>query len=282
MGKGGGWELREKRVLLTGATGGLGVVVARRLADAGAALALSARRTEPLDALAAELRARGARAETLACDLSDPEAAEALVGRADRALGPLDAVVSNAGIETCAAYTRHPRSELVSTINTNLVGPMVLVWRALRGMAERGSGRIVLVSSMAGKGPTPYQAAYAASKAGLVGLSQSLRAELAGTNVTVSVVCPSFVTGADDGMYVRMEREGFEAPRALGRAPAERCADAVLRALRTGLPELLVSTRPVRPLLALGALRPGLSERVVAVSGVTDFFRGVAASRGRL
>ncbi|MFX0576080.1 SDR family NAD(P)-dependent oxidoreductase [Nocardia nepalensis] len=273
--------LQGKNILLTGAAGGLGRQIAVTLARQGASLVLSGRDRAALTTLRDELGRSGSRAEIVVADLSRAEEAEGLVPRAEEALGPLDVVVSNAGIEIYAGYATHVRAELEATIGVNLLAPMLVVRSALPGMLERGSGRIVLVSSLSGKGPNPYGAAYAASKAGLVGLARSLRAEFHSRPVSFSVVCPSFITEASDGMYVRMQRAGLRAPRTFGTATATACADAVLDAVLTGRPEILVNSRPMRPLLALGELFPALSSRLLVWLGITSFFRSVAEQRGR-
>jgi NAD(P)-dependent dehydrogenase (short-subunit alcohol dehydrogenase family) len=131
--------------------------------------------------------------EPIAADLGDLGQAAALVGRAEAMLGPIDLLVNNAGIEPAAAYRALNEDELEAVVRVNLLAPMVLARRALPGMLERGRGHIVTVSSMAGKAGTACNTAYATTKAGLVGLTRSLRAELAGQPVGASVVCPGFV-----------------------------------------------------------------------------------------
>lgn len=275
-------DLRGKTVLLTGATGGLGGVLAHRLAHRGAKLVLTGRNLDKLNKLANDLSPLGGDVVVLPADISSLEAIENLVERVDGEVGALDALVSNAGVEYYGAYTRHDFHELEQTITTNLLAPMALVRSVLPGMIARQTGHIVLMSSISGKAPNPYGAAYSASKAGLVGLSGSLRTELAGTGVNCSVICPAFITDVEDGMYVRIQREGLRPPGLVGLAPAARCADAVMRVLRTGEPEVIVSSRPLRLMLAAEALWPALSERVLAKTGVADFFKQLSARRGRL
>jgi len=275
-------DLQGKTALLTGATGGLGSVLARRLAERGATLALTGRNTDKLGRLADELSALGSQVHVVPTDLGSLEAIQALVATVENEIGALDIVVSNAGVEYYGAYTKHDVHELEQTVTTNLLAPMVLIRSVLPDMIARRTGHIVLMSSISGKAPNPYGAAYAASKAGLVGLSSSLRTELTGTDVSCSVICPVFVTDVADGMFIRIQREGLTPPGLLGVAPAERCADAVMRALQTGEPEIIVSTKPLRVMLAAEMLWPALSERVLAKTGVTEFFKQLSARRGRL
>lgn len=276
-------DLHGQVVLLTGATGGLGGVLARRLADRGATMVLTGRRAERLEQLAAELTARGVSVHVVPADLSSPTDIEALVAKVAKDVGAIDVLVSNAGVEYYGSYARNDVSELEETITTNLIGPMTLVRAVLPGMLVRGTGRIVLMSSISGKAPNPYGAAYAASKAGLVGLSSSLRTELTGTGVSCSVICPAFVTDVEDGMFIRIQREGLPTPPGMvGVAPADRCADSVLRVLRTGQPEIIVSNKPLRLMLAGAILWPRLAERVLRNAGVPQYFKQLSAIRGRL
>jgi short-subunit dehydrogenase len=275
-------DLHGKVVLLTGATGGLGGVLARRLADRGATLVLTGRKADKLEKLAGELTPRAVAVHVVSADLSSPAGVEALVAKVDNEVGALDILVSNAGVEYYGSYARHDVSELEETITTNLLSPMILVHAVLPGMLDRGTGHIVLTSSISGKAPNPYGAAYAASKAGLVGLSSSLRTELTGTGVSCSVICPAFVTDVEDGMFIRIQREGLRTPGMVGVAPAARCADAVMRVLKTGEPEIIVSDKPLRPMLAAAILWPSLSDRVLAEAGVPEFFKQLSARRGRL
>jgi short-subunit dehydrogenase len=264
--------------LMTGAAGGLGTHLARALAGRGVHVGLSGRNEGALEALRDELRARGVRAEAVPADLSDPRQAAGLVGRAEAAIGPLDLLVNNAGVEETVEYPRLDDGALQAMVAVDLVAPMLLTRHALAGMTARGRGHVVNVGSLAGKGGVPYEAVYATTKAGLVGLTRSLRAELEGTPVGASVVCPGFVSG--DGMYARMADElGVRAPLPLRPVPPERVVDAVLAAIEGDRPEVLVSAVPMRPLLALQELMPRLTERVVLALGTRRFFGAVAARR---
>lgn len=133
--------------------------------------------------------------------------------------------MNNAGVEVVAAYSAFTDEEFEAMVRLNLLAPMVLMRNALPAMLARGGGHGVTVSSMAGKGGVAYDAAYATTKAALVGLTRSLRVELAGQAVGASVVCPSFVAG--DGMYGRAQELGLQAPLALRAVPrARRAGDA--------------------------------------------------------
>ena len=164
-------------------------------------------------------------------------------------------------------------------VDLNLVAPLLLTHRVLPGMLERGRGHVVFISSVAGKLGPAYQAPYAASKAGLIGLTQSLRAQYLDAPVGFSVICPGFVGG--DGMYQRMVEEGFSSNRLMGATTIDKVAVQVLAAIRRDSPEVIEAGSPLRPVLALGQLAPRLVERGMPRVGATELFRRLAVSRGR-
>jgi short-subunit dehydrogenase len=273
-------ELRGRTALVTGASGGLGAHLARRLAREGMNVALTARREQELSALAQELEGSfGVRCAALPADLADLGQVDPLIDRAEAALGPIDLLLNNAGVESAAAFTVYSRAELTAGIDLNLTAPLLLTHRVVPGMLARRRGHVVFISSLAGKLGPAYGEPYAATKAGLVGLTQSLRAEYLHEPVGFSVVCPGFIRG--DGMYQRMVEEGVKASRMVGETTTEKVADAVVRAIRRDEPEAIVNGTPMRPALAIVQLAPGLAERVAPIFGVTELFRRTAAARGR-
>jgi short-subunit dehydrogenase len=265
---------------LTGASGGLGKHIARSLAAEGVRLVLSGRNEEALARLRDELVGRGTEADIITADLMDATAVDGLVERTEAQAGPIDVLVNNAGLEITAAFTSSTREELDSILTVNLLGPMRLIHCVLPGMLARGQGHVVNISSLAAKVGPPYEAPFVAAKAGLIGLTQSLRSELADSPVGCSVICPGFV--AQDGMYARMAEQGIKAPMAFGTSRPERVGRAVVRAIVKDLPEVIINPRPVRPLLELAIVAPGQAERVLRASGASDVFRRQAELRGRL
>lgn len=272
-------ELLGRTALVTGASGGLGAHLARRLAREGMNVALTARSEDALTTLADELQALGVRSAALPADLSDLDQIDLLLERAESALGPLDLLVNNAGVEIGGAFTACTRAELTSTVDLNLTAPLLLTHRVLPGMRERRRGHVVFISSIAGKLGPAYNGTYAAAKAGLVGLTQSLRAEYAHEPVGFSVVCPGFIAG--DGMYQRMVEAGVRSNRLMGETTLEKVTDATLRAIRRDLPEVIETGAPVRPALALAQVAPRLVERVAPRFGMTEIFHRIAVVRGR-
>ena len=187
------FDLAGKTALVTGASGGIGGAIAQALHAAGATVALSGTRTAPLEALAAEL---GSRAHVLTCDLSDPASVEALPKSAAAAMGSVDILVNNAGITRDNLFMRMSDEEWQSVIDVNLTSTFRLCRGVLRGMMKARWGRIINISSVVGATGNPGQGNYAASKAGMVGMSKSLAAEVASRNITVNCVAPGFITTA--------------------------------------------------------------------------------------
>jgi 3-oxoacyl-[acyl-carrier protein] reductase len=187
------FRLDKKTALITGASGGIGGEIAKSLHAAGATVAISGTRLEPLQALAAEL---GDRAHILTCDLSDGEAVAALPKRAAEAMGEVDILVNNAGVTRDNLFMRMSDDEWSSVLNINLTSTMRLCKGVLRGMMKARWGRIINVSSIVGATGNPGQANYAASKAGVVAMSKSLAYEVATRGITVNCVAPGFITTA--------------------------------------------------------------------------------------
>jgi short-subunit dehydrogenase len=249
------------------------------LAREGMNVVVSGRREDALAAVASELSELGVKARAVPADLSDLSQIDPLIEQSEAALGPIDLLVNNAGVEITSAFTSYTREELTSVIDINLTAPLLLTHRLVGGMLSRGRGHVVFISSAAGKLGPAYQEPYAATKAGLIGLTQSLRAEYLNAPVGFSVVCPGFIAG--DGMYERMTEEGFKSNRLMGQTTTKKVTDRVIQAIRDDRPEVIETGAPLRPMLALGQLAPGLVERVAPRFGVTELFRRVAASRGR-
>ena len=187
------FDLTGKRALVTGATGGIGGAIAVALHAAGAEVALSGTRAAPL---AERVAALGSRAHALPCDLSDPEAVSALPGQAAEAMGGLDILVNNAGITRDGLFMRMSDADWQAVLDVNLTAAFRLCRGALRGMMKARWGRIVTVTSVVGATGNPGQGNYAAAKAGLVGMSKSLAAEVPGRGITVNCVAPGFIATA--------------------------------------------------------------------------------------
>jgi short-subunit dehydrogenase len=273
-------QLRGGTALVTGASGGIGRQIARRLAGDGMNVVVSGRREDVLAEVVAELRGLGVSSKAVPADLGDLSQVEPLVERSEAALGGIDVLVNNAGVETVGSFTAYSHEQLTSMVDVNLTAPMLLTHRAVPGMLERGRGHVVFISSLAGKLGPAYNEPYAATKAGLIGLNQSLRAEYSNAPIGFSVICPGFTSG--DGMYQRMVEEGVSSNRLIGETTTEKVADRVVEAIRGDRPEVVETGSPIRPMLAFGQIAPRLTERLVERFGGTEIFRRTAEARGRI
>jgi len=190
------FDLTGKSALVTGASGGIGSAIARCLHAAGAAVALTGTRREVLDALAGEL---GERVHVAPADLADPAAAAKLVKEVEGALGRVDILVNNAGLTRDMLSMRLSDEDWAKVLDVNLGAPFRLSRAVLRGMMQRRWGRIVNITSIVGVMGNAGQANYAASKAGMIGMSKSIAQEVASRGITVNCLAPGFVETAMTG-----------------------------------------------------------------------------------
>ena len=184
------FDLSGRKALVTGATGGIGGAIARALHARGAIVILSGTRRAALDELA---RSLGERVHLVEANLSDKEAVEALVPAAEAAMGGLDILVNNAGVTRDNLFLRMKDEEWETVLAVNLTAAFRLSRAALRGMMRRRHGRIVSVGSVVGTTGNGGQGNYAASKAGLIGMTKALAAEVASRGITANVVAPGFI-----------------------------------------------------------------------------------------
>jgi 3-oxoacyl-[acyl-carrier protein] reductase len=208
------FDLSGRKALVTGATGGIGGAIARALHAQGATVAVSGTRRSALDSLAAEL---GERVHLLEANLADKEAVEALVPGAEAAMGGLDILVNNAGITRDGLFMRMKDDDWETVIAVNLTAAFRLSRAAVKGMMRRRHGRIVNIGSVVGSTGNPGQGNYAASKAGLIGMSKALAAEVASRGITVNTVAPGFIESPMTDALNDKQREAI-----LGSVPAGR------------------------------------------------------------
>ena len=274
-------DLRGSRALVTGAAGGLGGYISRALAGQGTNLVVSDLPGSSIEERAQELGRMGVEAQAIPADLTDAADRERLVRDAAEAIGPLDVLVNNAGLEFGGAFTKTTREEIEAIATVNLIAVMDLTWLVLPGMLERRRGHIVNLASLAGKIPSVFLASYAATKHGVVGFTHSLRAEHADEPVSFSAICPVFV--ADVGMYARVEAEmEAEPPPGLRPVAPQRVADAVLKAVREDRAEVIVNRGPIRPLAVFYWLAPKTAVRLLGSRRTRQYAEDYARARGRL
>lgn len=220
------FDLTGKTALVTGASGGIGGAVAEALHARGATVGLCGTREGPLGALAEKL---GGRTHVLPCDLSDGAAVDALPKRAAEAMGSLDILVNNAGVTRDNLFMRMSDAEWDAVIAVNLTAAFRLMRGAVRGMMKARWGRIISVTSIVGVTGNPGQGNYAASKAGLIGMSKSLAAEVASRGITVNCVAPGFIaTAMTDALTDAQKAKLMEAIPAGRMGAPEDIAAAVL------------------------------------------------------
>ena len=208
------FNLTGKTALVTGASGGLGGAIVRALYGQGATVALSGTRREALEALAGEL---GSRAHVLPCDLADAAAVEALVPAAEAAMGSLDILVNNAGVTRDNLFMRMKDAEWDAVIAVDLTAAFRLSRACLKGMMRRRFGRIIGVTSIVGVTGNPGQGNYAAAKAGMIGMSKALAAEIASRGVTVNCIAPGFIASPMTDALADKQREAILASVPMGR-----------------------------------------------------------------
>lgn len=248
-------ELAGKTALLTGATGGLGRAIAAALAHRGAKLALSGRRAEALEALAAELPGDGHRA--LAADLGAPGAAEKLAAEA----GEIEILVANAGLPASGRLPEYSSEQLAKALRVNLEAPMFLARALEPRMIERGEGHMVFVSSLSGKSPTPLSSIYAATKFGLRGFAFGLRTDLGPQGIGVSLVSPGTIREA--GMYAD---SGAKPIPGLGTSSPPQVAEAVVKAIVQNKAEITVAPVRQRVLAHFALASPAISVKFASGS----------------
>jgi short-subunit dehydrogenase len=269
--------------VITGASRGLGVYMARKLAAKGVNLVLAARSVDALEEVSAEIRTLGVKVLAVPTDVSIRADLEYLVFRATEEFGPIDLLVNNAGIECTSRYELLTLDEIERTLQVNLTAPMILSRLVLPAMLARNRGHIVNISSIAGVLPPAYVESYAATKTGLISFTRSLRLTTQDRRsaVSASVVCPGFLSGA--GMYERnSQKYGIKAPRLLGGSlPCEKAADAVVRAVEKDRAEVLVIRGVPRVSMAVNAICPWLYEQVATRLGLCRVFRTIAEQRAQ-
>jgi 3-oxoacyl-[acyl-carrier protein] reductase len=208
------FDFAGKTALVTGASGGIGAAIATALHAQGATVTVSGTRRHALDALAAIL---GDRVHVVTADLSDRASVESLVPAAEAAMGSLDILVNNAGLTRDGLFVRMKDDDWDKVIAVNLTAGFILCRSALRGMMKRRHGRIIGITSVVGVTGNPGQGNYAASKAGMIGMSKSLAAEVASRNITVNCIAPGFIETAMTSDLNDKQKEGILGSVPMGR-----------------------------------------------------------------
>lgn len=241
-------HLTGSRALVTGATGGLGQAITRRLRARGADLVLTGRRVDVLQPLADEVGGAA-----IAADLSDP----ADLDRLAEAAGPIDLLILNAALPGSGAVLDYTPEQLERALDVNVLAPVLLARRFVPAMVERGRGHVVFIGSLSGKAVTAGTGVYSMTKFALRGLAHGLRQDLHGTGVGVSIVQPGFVR--DAGMFADT---GLEPPRGAGTVSPQQVVDGVLAAIERDRAEVNVAPLALRAGAQIAGLAPAFSAAV--------------------
>lgn len=256
-----------RTVLLTGATGGIGQSIARRLHRAGAELILNGRRTDVLEPLAEEL---GGDTRVVVADLAD----RADVDRLAAECAGVDILVANAALPASGPLLDFEPEQVDRALDVNLRAPVMLSRLLAPGMVERGAGHLVFISSLAGKTAPPGSSIYSATKYGLRGFGRGLRTDLSPLGVGVSVVFPGFIR--DAGMF---HDAGVQLPSYVGTSTPDAVAEGVHDAIQKDRGEVDVAPIGVRAGVKFAELAPGLSDRLTARLGGRDVADRVAGGQ---
>lgn len=247
-------------VLISGASAGIGRATALRLAAQGAALAVCARRADRLEQVAAEIRSAGGEALPVVADVSSKSDMESFVGQALERFGQLDVVICNAGFGIYGTIETVTAAQMRQLLEVNFLGTYHLARAALPVFRKQQRGHLIVVSSIVGKRGIPYMSAYSATKFAQVGLAESLRAELKGTGIHVSLVYP--ISTETEFFQVMTGHSGFATRAAGPRQSADDVARAIERLIARPVAEVY-PYRKARALSVLNALVPGLTDQIV-------------------
>lgn len=266
------WEFRDRVVMITGASRGLGLLLARQLADAQAHLAICARDEQELAIAANELRGRGARVHAQTCDIRQPAELEQFVASTRRELGPVDVLINNAGVIQVGPLERLARSEYIESLETHFWACLNLIEAVLPDMRRSGGGRIVNIASIGGKVAIPHLVPYCAGKFALVGLSRGLRSHLANEGIYVTTVCPGLMrTGSYKHAWFKGQRRHEFTWFSLGATlpgismDAQRAAEQILSACQRGQAEITLSL-PAKVAAFVQAAAPELTAELLALT----------------
>jgi NAD(P)-dependent dehydrogenase (short-subunit alcohol dehydrogenase family) len=258
------YDFRNRLVVITGGSRGLGLVLARHLADEGAALVLCARNSEELAAAADELRHRAPFLATYVCDLSRPAEISTLFERIRREIGSVDVLINNAGIIQVGPIETMTLDDFEQAMAVHFWAPLLCIERVLPDLRRRGDGRIVNISSIGGEMAVPHLVPYCASKFALNGLSQGMRAELAKDGVYVTTVCPGLMrTGSPrKALFKGQHRAEYTWFSIMGATPllsmnADRAARQIINACRYGRAKITLSV-PAKLAAIANTLAPEL------------------------
>ncbi len=265
-----------RTALVTGASRGIGPLIAREIAREGGHVVLTGRSAADLKAVASELAAAGADVSVMPADLAQPGAPAALVEAVEREYGGIDLLVNNAGGDPLREFLAMTIEENLRTLQLNLIAPVALSHAALDGMLHRGRGHIVNISAMAGRVSFPYTEVYAAAKDGIIGFTRVLRSDYHARGVSASVLILGAIRDAGQGQRM-LDESGMKASFFM--APAQDVARAVIKVVRKDRTELVVMPGPGRLMRAIMDYFPGLGPALNRAAGATTTMQKVIEQR---
>ena len=250
--------------LVTGASRGIGPLIAREIAREGGHVVLTGRSAAELEAVASDLTAAGAHVSFVPADLAEPGAAAGLAQTVEQQYGGIDLLVNNAGGDPLREFHTMTIEENLRTLQLNLVAPLELSHAVLPGMLGRGRGHIVNISAMAGRLSFPYTEVYAAAKDGIIGFTRVFRSDYHARGVSASVLILGAIKGAGQGQRT-LDQAGMKAAAYM--APAQSVARGVVKAVRKDKAELVIMPGPARLLRAIMDYFPGLGPAMNRAAG---------------
>ncbi len=265
-----------RTALVTGASRGIGTLIARAIAGEGGHVVLTGRSAADLRAVTSELAAAGADVSFIPADLTQPGAAERLVQTIEQQHGGIDLLVNNAGGDPLREFHTMTIDENLRTLRLNLVAPVTLTHAVLGGMLHRGRGHIVNVSAMAGRVSFPYTEVYAAAKDGLIGFTRVLRSDYRPRGVSASVLILGAIRDTGQGQRM-LDESGMKASGFM--APAESVAQAVVKAVKKDRAELVVMPGPGHLMRAIMDYFPGLGPAVNRAAGASTTMQKIIELR---
>ena len=265
-----------RTALVTGASRGIGILIAREVAKQGGHVVLTGRSAADLEAVSSDLAAAGADVSFVAADLTRPDAAERLVETVERQRGGVDLLVNNAGGDPLREFHTMTVDENLHTLQLNLVAPVALSHAVLAGMLRRGRGHIVNVSAMAGRVSFPYTEVYAAAKDGVIGFTRVLRGDYRPRGVSASVLILGAIRDAGQGQRM-LDESGMKASGLM--APADSVTRAVVKAVKKDRAELVIMPGPGRLMRAVMDYFPGLGPAVNRAAGTGTTMQKIIEER---
>ena len=263
-------KLENKVALLTGASSGIGAVIAKSLSSEGVEIVGIARSETGLQKTKMDIESNGGKFHSISFDITDPSNLSELKTRVEDLVGNIDILINNAGIEEYNYFSNYTLDYFQKITSVNLVAPMEITRQFLPEL-QRNNGHIVNICSLAAKKGESFNATYSATKGGLALFSDALRQELHGTGIGVSALFPGLVS--DVGMFSDSQ---VKAPLVLGTIPSKKVAKALVKAIKKNKPDVIVNSGPLRPLLAIDALFPNFGNWFARASGITAFCRNRA------